>query len=136
MGTFRLEWDNKNLNIYLVRGGIIVSVTPSGEVVDVLEIQDTKSNNEYSNELFYSTKRKIGNTEYSIESDIGAFLDFFTPLYSRIVITNENGEKSIIYDVNDELLFNMVLNITGFSAMFCLCGVLGYRDFRKHKRGY
>lgn len=136
MGTFRLEWDNKNLNIYLVRGGIIVSVTPSGEVVDVLEIQDTKSNNEYSNELFYSTKRKIGNTEYSIESDIGAFLDFFTPLYSRIVITNENGEKSIIYDVNDELLFNMVLNITGFSAMFCLCGVLGYRDFRKHKREY
>ena len=135
MGAFGLEWDNENLNIYLVRGGIIISVTPSGEVVDVLEIQDTQSNNEYSNELLYSTKRTIGNTEYSIESDIGAFLDFFAPSYSQIVITNENGERSIIYDVNDEQLFNMVLIITGFTAMFCLCAVLGYKEFRKHKYG-
>ena len=134
-GAFGLEWDNENLNIYFVRGDIIVSVTPSGEVVDVLEIQDTKSNNEYSSELLYSTKRTIGNTEYSIESDFGAFLDFFAPLYSQIVITNENGERSFIYDVNDEQLFNMVLSIAGITAWFCLCAVLGYKEFRKHKRG-
>ena len=134
-GSFGLEWDNENLNIYFVRSDLILSVTPSGEIVDVLEIQDTQSNNEYSNELLYSTKRKIGNTEYSIESDIGAFLDFFAPSYSQIVITNENGERSIIYDVNDEQFFNMVLIITGFTAMFCLCAVLGYKEFRKHKYG-
>lgn len=134
-GSFGLEWDNENLNIYFVRSDLILSVTPSGEVVDVLEIQDTQSNNEYSNELLYSTKRKIGNTEYSIESDIGAFLDFFASSYSQIVITNENGERSIIYDVNDEQLFNMVLSIAGITAWFCLCAVLGYKEFRKHKYG-
>ena len=55
---------------------------------------------------------------------------------------NRKGTKSknqvtvgIIYDVNDEQLFNMVLIITGFTAMFCLCAVLGYKEFSKHKRG-
>lgn len=107
-GAFGLEWDNENLNIYFVRSDVILSVTPSGEVLDALEIQDTKHSNAHMNDLLNSNKRKIGDTEYALQIDLG-FLRFLATSHSKVIATNENGETSVIYDATEAHLLETSL---------------------------
>lgn len=133
-GTFGVEWDNENLNIYFVRGDIIISVTPSGEVLDVLEVQDTNNNNSHMNNLLNSTKRKIGDTEYALQMNLGS-LNIFATSYSKVIATNENDEKSIVYDATAEHLLETrirAIYISSLSLIF-IVAFIGY--IIKHKRG-
>lgn len=100
------------LNIYLVRGGISVVIDSEGKVKSVLEIQKTTENNDYWNNRIFSNSRKIGDTEYVIENDMGIF-NLFASSYSQVVVVNENGEKSIIYDVNSAQLLKTVAVCVG-----------------------
>ncbi len=100
-GNFGVEWDNENLNIYFVRSGVILSVTPSGEIESVLEIQNTAESHSYwSNNVFLS-KRKIGDTEYALQRNLGALNIFAWSSFSRVIATNESGETSVIYDATE-----------------------------------
>ena len=125
-GAFGLEWDNENLNIYFVRSDVILSVTPSGEVLDALEIQDTKHSNSHMNDLLYSRKLKIGDTEYALQIDLG-FLRFFLPTsQSKVIATNENGEISVIYDATAEHRLEMGLRaiyLSFFLVMFIVYAI-------------
>ena len=122
-GPFGLEWDGENLNIYFVRGGLVISVTPSGEVIDVLDIQDTTHNNSYTKDILYSTKRKIGCIEYTLENNMG-FLNSVASSYSILSIINANGEKNVIYNVHDNQLFNTTLKYVYTVTFICIVVVV------------
>lgn len=109
-GDFGVEWDEENLNIYFVRSSIVVSVTPSGEILDVLEVQNTIENNSYRNHFIYSTRRIIDDTEYFIDNDFG-ILNLFALSFSRIIMKDTTGDESIIYDVSAMQLSNILLSI-------------------------
>lgn len=111
-GKFGIEFEDDLLNIYLVRGGISVAVDSEGKVKSVLEIQKTTENNDFWNNRIFSNSRKIGNTEYILENDMGIF-NLFASSYSQVVVVNENGEKSIIYDVNSAQLLKTVAVYVG-----------------------
>lgn len=97
-GDFGVEWDKDNINIYYVRSSVIVSVTPNGEILDVLEVQNSIENNSYVNKFIHATERTIGDTTYLIRNDIG-ILNLFAPSYSQIVVKDTANAESIIYDV-------------------------------------
>ena len=98
-GSFGIEWDENNLNIYFVRGDAIVSITPNGEILDVFEVQDTSANNSYENYLLYSTEKSVGDHEYIMRNDMG-ILNLFAVSYSQLVVEDIDGTEHVIYNVN------------------------------------
>lgn len=109
-GDFGVEWDEENLNIYFVRSSVVVSVTPNGEILDVLEIQNSIENNSYVNNSINSTTRIIGNTNYIIGNNLG-ILNLIAPSYSQIIVKDSTGIERVIYDVGSVQLSNILVTI-------------------------
>lgn len=132
-GSFGIEFDNNDLIIYFVRSDVAVAVNPIGEVESVLRIQNTIENNDYWNKCVFSTKRKIGDTEYFLKNDMG-ILNLFASSYSQLITANKYGEESIIYDVNSAQLSNMVVAVSGVIVFISLVVAVLIRQFIKLNR--
>ena len=128
-GSFGIELNGDILNIYLVRSDAAISVDSTGEVKSVLEILDTTENRRYWNYFVRSTKRTIGDKEYTIKNDVG-FLNILIleSSYSQLVITDKNGEETIIYDVNSAQLLRMTVELIATLAFvgFVVISVIRY----------
>jgi hypothetical protein len=133
-GDFGLEWDEENLNIYFVRSGVIVSVTPKCEVLGVFEIQNTIENNSYVNHFIHATERTMNNTEYFIRNNMGP-LNLFASSYSQIIVKDSTGTESIIYDVGSMQLTKIIVNVS-FICVFILVAIeVVFLKFIKLRRG-
>lgn len=132
-GSFGIELDKSVLNIYLVRSDVAIAVNSTGEVEGVLKIQNTSENNAYWNNCVFSTKREIGDTEYFLKNDMGIF-NLFASSYSQLIVTNKNGEESIIYDVNSTHFSNVALAVAVVTMFICLAGAVVIWHFIKLKR--
>ena len=110
-GSFGVEWDEENLNIYFVRSDVIVSLDSDGNILDIKTVQDTIDNNSYSNLLLYSTTRTVANTTYLIRNDMG-ILNWIASSFSQIVTIDATGAESIIYDVNSMQLTKTIVTIS------------------------
>jgi len=109
-GKFGLEWDNDNILIYNVRGNIVISVDSKGDVVAVDKIADTINNQLYWKNTIYATKRTNNNKTYEIRNDMGP-LNIFSFNYSQLLITDQNGDVKIIYDVNSYQITKYIIII-------------------------
>jgi len=109
-GKFGLEWDNDNILIYNVRGNILISVDSKGDVVAVEKIADTINNQLYLKNTVYATKRTNNNKTYEIRNDMGP-LNIFSFNYSQLLITDQNGDAKIIYDVNSSQIIKYIIII-------------------------
>lgn len=132
-GNFGIELDKSVLNIYLVRSDVAISVNSVGEVESILKIKNTSENNSYWNNCVFSTSRRIGNTEYVLENDMG-ILNLFASSYSQLIITNKNGERIIIYDVNSAQFSNMIIVVSLVIVFICLVTAVVVWKFIKLKR--
>ena len=121
-GDFGIEWDGENLNIYFVRSDVIVSVAPNGEVLDVLEVQNTIDNHSSVNHFIHSTQRVIDDKEYVIENNPRIF-DWITASYSQVIVKDETGTETTIYDAGSVQLFNVVVAI-GIVFAFVMVAVV------------
>jgi len=117
-GTYGVEWDEDNLIIYLVRSDIAITVDSMGQVVDVLKIKDTHENNSYWHNSVFSTKRIIGKAQYILRNDMGILNVFIPSSYSQLVL-EQNGTKTILYDVNVTQLPKVLLMVIGISGFVC-----------------
>ena len=134
-GDFGIEWDGENLNIYFVRSDVIVSVAPNGEVLDVLEVQNTIDNNSYVNHFIHSTQRVIDDKEYVIENNPRIF-DWVTASYSQIVVKDNAGIETTIYDASSVQTFNIIVTfiiVFGFIAVAILVIIWNFINL-KHKK--
>lgn len=106
-GSFGVEWDNENLNIYLVRGDLEITVDKTGEIKEVYIIKNTDKNNSYWNNVIFSDTRNINGVEYKIDNDLG-ILNLIQSSYSRLVVTTSAGAETVLYDVSDsQLLYSI-----------------------------
>ena len=131
-GNFAVEWDKDNLNVYFVRSNVIVSVTPDAEIVEALEVKNSIENDSYINKLLYSTERKIGDVEYSIENNMG-LLNLFASSYSQVLVKDAIGAENVIYDVSSMQLANMIATVAVILVVVILAVVLITRQFIKLK---
>ena len=132
--TYELEWDQENLNIYFVRSSLLFSVTPNGEVLDVLKVRDGVDNSIYSNEVLGSLKRIVDGTEYSIKNDMGILRICSLGSLSKIIVKDSNGNESIIYDVNSMLLKKAIIILSIFSILVPIAVIGGIRNMKKRKQ--
>ena len=131
-GSFGVEWDRENLNIYLVRGDVLLSVTSNGDVVGITEVQDTIENTSYINRHIHATQKTVGDTTYCIRTDIG-LLNVFAPAHSQIVVTDSAGAEQIIYDVNSSLQKEMLLTIGVVCVFVAVACVVIFISFKKKR---
>ena len=131
-GSFYVEWDKMNINIYFIRSDIIISVNSDGEVLDVLKVDRTIENTSYRNHFLDSTERTIGTTQYLIRNDMGV-LNLLASSYSQLITRNSTGEESVLYDVNPEqyakTLILCFISIISFLSII----VFFWRKFYKFK---
>ena len=113
-GDFGLEWDEDTLHIYFVRSNVLVAVSPSGEISDVLEVPHTIENNSYINGYMHTTEKRVKGTEYSAEND-GIF-NWLASSYSRITATDSTGAERIVYDASAAHTGKIIM-VLGF---FCI----------------
>ena len=98
-GSFGVEWDGNNINIYFARSDVIVAVNTIGEIMDVRKVQNTIDNNSYRNHFIFSNERIVDDTEYTIRNDMGVF-NLFASSYSQLVASKSTGETNVLYDAN------------------------------------
>ena len=144
-GIIAVEWDQENLNLCFVRGGTLMSLDRSGNVLDIKDIPTTIRNDRYENDLLYTYKRTVGETTYRICNDQGLILNFLTTSFSQIVVTDPDGTERIIYDVNEaernkkivSLFFvgTIVIHVIAGLIVFTVLHVKYYRKLRKLWRG-
>lgn len=128
-GSFGIEWDNENLNIYFVRSDIIASVTKDGDIVEVRMVENTLDNNSYFNNYLLSTEKVINNTNYVIKNDLGLF-DTITRAYSKVVLVSQEQVETVIYDASTNYVSKILITFI-FILLFVLIVVLiVIRSFR------
>ena len=116
MGNSLLEWDGENVLIYFVRGNDIISVNPEGEVEEVAEVPMTKANRFYLGKLRKKTECVVGDKTYEIKNDLGAFLNFISFTHSQLVVTDSDGNSTILYDVSTYQLIKTLSIVTAIVA--------------------
>lgn len=131
-GNFGIDLDENILNIYFVRSDIAIAVNPMGEVENILKIKNTSENNAYWNNCVFLNSRKIGNTEYSLKNDMG-LLNIFASSYSQLIITNINGEESIMYDVSSAQFSNVIAVLIAVIIFICIVVAVVVWQFIKLK---
>ena len=129
-GDFGVEWDNDSLIIYFVRSNIAIAVDSEGEIKSALRIQDTLENNYYWRNSVFITERIHGDTKYTLENDMG-LLNVFASSYSQLVVTKNNGEKMIFYDVNNSELLRMLAKFIAIIVFVCIIIFIVLRQFSK-----
>lgn len=106
-GAFGVEWENENLNIYLVRSELKITVDKAGQIKAVFKIKDTLENNSYWNNFIFSDTRNINGIEYKIDNDLG-IINLIQSSYSRLVVTTPQGAETVLYDVgSSQLLYSI-----------------------------
>lgn len=132
-GSVGVEWDDNTLMIYLVRESVAFTVNSNGEIEHIVGIANTIENNSYWNHSVFANKRVIDNTEYRLNNDRGIF-NLFASSYTQLVVTENNGEESIIYDVNSS---QIVKDIATFILIVILIFIAIYyirKEFIKLKQ--
>ncbi len=132
-GSVGVEWDDNTLMIYLVRESVAFTVNSNGEIEHIVGIANTIENNSYWNHSVFANKRVIYNTEYRLNNDRGIF-NLFASSYTQLVVTENNGEESIIYDVNSS---QIVKDIATFILIVILIFIAIYyirKEFIKLKQ--
>ena len=124
-GTFGVEWNENNINIYFVRGDVAVTLNPMDEIESIFRIQNTEENNDYWHHHVFVTKRTVGDTTYMLKNDAGVF-NLFASSYSKLVATRGDGEETIVYDVGTSRLPEMLVKFIGV-IIFILIVVLVIR---------
>lgn len=129
-GSFGVELNDEVLNIYFVRGDIIVSIDSRGEIQNVSRICDTSENNTYWNKFVRATHRDIGNYQYVLKNDVG-ILGIFASSYSQLYRIDENGNQLLIYDANTIQFFNMLISFWGILLFISIVVVAIIKELKK-----
>lgn len=127
-GTFGVEWNNDDINIYFTRSDVIITVNRTGEITDILKVQNTTENNYYLNHFIYSSNRIQNNVKYTLKNDIG-ILNIFTSSYSQLIVTKTNGEEFVLYDVNSSQFTNVLAIFIVFVIFLLVAIILIIRQF-------
>lgn len=90
--TYGIALKENSIVIYLGRSHNAVEIDSTGKCVSVEKVHFSAS---FYEKEYHRTHKQIGNTNYYLERDIG----IFDGDYSRLIKIDEDGTKSVLYDV-------------------------------------
>lgn len=94
-GTYGIILKENSIILYLGRSGTIVEVDKAGKCIYAERVSLSKN---VLNDVLYRTSKTIGNIDYYLERDVGLFHGD----YSRLVKVDEDGIRTILYDVTEQ----------------------------------
>ena len=89
---YGITFEGDLLGFYLIRSETMAYFDPEGNCVSAEKINLSI---EERNALVHRVHKQVGNTQYSLERDIG----LFDTDYSRLVATDALGNRNVLYDV-------------------------------------
>lgn len=99
-GSFYVQWKDNNILLLLVRGSIIVEFSLNGQLVNMIQADDSSTqNNTLWNQIAKKDHVNIGEVTYCVKNDMG-LLNIIAPSYSQLVKTDADGNMVTIYDVS------------------------------------
>jgi len=117
-GSFYVEWNQDNIEIYLARSDIIVILNPKEQTQSAVQIKDVTESSHYINQVLRLRERQVGDTKYIIQNDMGV-LNLIASSYSQMLVVN--GEETImIYDVNSNAITRVIIKIVTVCLMVCV----------------
>lgn len=123
-GSFGVEWDGENINIYRVRSDLAVSIDTTGNCVEIRKIKNTIENNNYWNHNIKATQRTNQGDIYTAENNLGIFNLLTAHTYSRLVKTLPNGEKIILFDITAQQTVNIMVYTILIGIFVLICTVV------------
>ncbi len=118
-GLFGVEWDKEILNIYFVRSDLLVSVTSSGEITNISEVENTIENNSYYNNFISATNRNVNNMDYEMRN-------IFLSSYSQLVLKDGNGKEMVLYNAQTSQLAQIGIVIIGAIIFVVVLLIAGF----------
>lgn len=125
--SFGIEWNNDDINIYLIRSDILVVLDPDANVVDVVAVNNTVENDRYKNDCVLSSEKMVGDAKYSLRNNMG-ILNFVSTSYSQLIKTSSDGEEIILYNVNN---FQTIKTIVFVCCAVAFVALAIYTIFKK-----
>ena len=124
-GDFGIEWNGDCINIYSVRSDLLKTVSPQGEVVEILEIPNTYDNDRYRRYICNSKERHIGSNKYLSTNTWGIF-NFLLLLFpdAQLVVIDENGSSSVLYDATSSHRI-LVISLFSFVTLVAIGASIG-----------
>lgn len=132
-GSIGLEWNKRYLNIYFVRGGVIIKVNSHGEILDVADVEDTIENNDYYRHNIDSNKKLVGKKTYALKNDMG-ILNSFASAYSKLTITDAHGMETVVYDIGSDYQLKLSAGLVGVGAFVAVVVAVVAIEFLKQRK--
>lgn len=63
-GNFGVEWEGTNINLYLSRSDLVITVDTQGNCVDIKKVKGTTENYNYLRNELYANEKTINGTTY------------------------------------------------------------------------
>ena len=128
-GDFGLKWQKENIKIFFERGDYEVTINKDGEVIDIAVIDNVDDMRFIVDELYFSTKSVVNDTVYELKKN-SIFLNKLSSGYSQLIITDTNGNTSIVCDVGEFQTYETLSVIIVFVLLF---GINSFFVLRKIK---
>lgn len=116
---FGVQWDNKNIIIYLVLSDAAILIDNQGNILEVKKIENTMENDAYWRKCVFIRKRTVDDTEYTVENNMG-ILNLVAVSYSQLTVTDADGNKTVIYDMNQFQLGKYITWIFGIGVFIAI----------------
>ena len=114
----------KNIAIYDHKGNGYIIYDPNGNCILAKDVTYLDPNLD-AQFRFRTTIQQEGKT-YTMERDA-----FFTTTYARLVITDADGNRNVIYDISTQHRIGAILKFTAFMGILALIFVCIYKQSKK-----
>ena len=124
-GDYGVVFRENMLSIFFLRGDMFAFLDSSGACIEVQKVTNPEQNYVYFKEILDRTVKEVAGRTYMLERD----LDLWDS-YSRLVITDEQGEITLLYDAGAD---HIVVQIVGIVAvvLFFAAIIIGLIKKRK-----
>jgi len=112
-GDFGIDFYQEHLAIYFARGNMIAIYDSMGNCIDIREEPDSKLNSYRFREILNRSHKEMNGKWYTLERDVPFF-----DSYSRCVVVNDQGVKTVLYDVSVMHNIVQIARLTGLVCFF------------------
>lgn len=121
-GEYTVSFQDENIAIYIVRGDGIAIFDANANLLNLQRVAFPHADHDKIKAIYNRTEKVVSGKTYYLDRDIGSG----TRSYARLMVKNNNGIETAIYDETFEHTFRLIamwIAIIGFCG-FCILGLI------------
>ena len=117
-GSFSIVLSEDTVWAFLWRSNLCVGFSSDGTVKEVLDVPKSRGNIEYLEQAVRRDPQIVNGNTYALQNQI-RILDL-TGEFSRVIVTYEDGEQTVLYDVENMMMASLILKQIGLCLLIAL----------------